>query len=86
VNPSGQYVDAPWDDLEDEGYAVQACSIDGDLGRFNELEHHAPAVDSGRAAVQCEDVSQVWAYRGTAEQIESVVHSLLTPDPSMVRP
>jgi hypothetical protein len=84
VNPSGQYVDAPWDDLGDEGYAVQACSIDGDLGRFNEMEYHVPAVESGRVAAECEDISQVWAYRGTAEQIESVVHSLLTPDPLMV--
>jgi hypothetical protein len=81
VNPSGQYVDAPWDDLEDEAYAVQACSIDGDLGRFNELEYHVPAVECARAPAECEDASQVWAYRGTAEQIESVVHGLLTPDP-----
>jgi hypothetical protein len=81
VNPSGRYVDAPWDDLADEGYAVQACSIDSDLGRFNELEYHVPAVESTRLPAACEDISQVWAYRGTAEQIESVVHCLLTPDP-----
>ena len=81
VDPSGHYVNAPWGDLEDEGYAVQACSIDSDLGRFNELEHHAPAVESVRVPAACEDASQVWAYRGTAEQIESVVHGLLTPDP-----
>jgi hypothetical protein len=80
VNPSGHYVDVPWDDLEDEGYAVQACSIDSDLGCFNELECHVPAVESAGLPAACEDTSQVWAYRGTAEQIESVVHSLLTPD------
>jgi hypothetical protein len=81
VNPSGRYVDAPWDDLDDEGYAVQACSIDSDLGRFNELEYHVPAVESAGAPAECEDISQVWAYRGTAEEIEAVVHGLLTPDP-----
>jgi hypothetical protein len=81
VNPSGHYVDTPWDDLKDEGYAIQACSIDSDLGNFNELEYHVPAVESATLPAACEDTSQVWAYRGTAEQIESVVHSLLTPDP-----
>jgi len=81
INPSGHYVDAPWDALDDEGYAVQACSIDSDLGRFNELEYHVPAVESEQDPAECEDTSQVWAYRGTAEQIEAVVHSLLTPEP-----
>jgi hypothetical protein len=81
VNPSGHYVDAPWDAVDDEGYAVQACSVDCDLGRFNELEYHVPAVESAQVPAACEDVSQVWAYRGTAAQIESVVHCLLTPDP-----
>jgi len=81
VNPSGQYVDAPWDDLADEGYAVQACGIDSDLGHFNELEYHVPVVDSVGPSAACEETSQVWAYRGTAEQIQSVLHCLLTPDP-----
>ncbi len=81
VNPSGHYIDTPWDDLQDEGYAVQACSIDSDLGRFNELEYHVPAVESGPLPAACKDTSQVWAYRGTAQQIESIVHRLLTPDP-----
>jgi hypothetical protein len=80
INPSGQYVDVPWDAPDAFGYAVQACNINSPLGQFSELEYHVPAVspDPGRRC--CADVSQVWAFRGRREQIDAVVHALLTPE------
>ena len=34
VDPSGEYVDAPWDDESDLGYAVQCYNDDGKFGDF----------------------------------------------------
>jgi hypothetical protein len=80
INPSGQYVDVPWDAPGVFGYAVQACSINSPLGQFSELEYHVPAVSPDAGRNFCADVSQVWAFRGPREQIDTVVHALLTPD------
>jgi len=80
VNPSGLYVDVPWDDPEDFGYALQACNVNGALGTFSELEYHVPAVGPGTGRTHCEDVAQVWAFRGGREAIQRVVKSLLSPD------
>lgn len=79
VNPSGLYVDVPWDDPDDFGYALQACHVHSGLGTFSELEYHVPAVGPGTGRVGCEDVAQVWAFRGGREAIERVVRSLLSP-------
>jgi hypothetical protein len=79
VDPSGLYVDAPWDDPEDLGYAVQACNVHSGLGSFSELEYHAPAIGPGTGRTSCEDVSQVWAFRGSRAEIDRIVRSLLTP-------
>ena len=38
VNPSGEYVDVPWDDTDDLGYSTQACNVNSALGSFSELE------------------------------------------------
>ena len=80
VNPSGQYVDVPWDRPDAFGYAVQACNIDSPLGQFSELEYHVPAVSPDAGRNFCADASQVWAFRGRREQIDTVVRALLTPD------
>jgi hypothetical protein len=80
-NPSGLYVDVPWDDLNDFGYAIQACNVNGALGSFGELEYHVPAVGPGTGRTHCEDVAQVWAFRGCREAIQSVVKGLLCPEP-----
>ena len=81
VNPSGEYVDVPWRETEDLGYAVQACNIHNrELGSFSELEYHVPAIGSGTGRRSCEDVSQVWAFRGGREEIECVVRTLLTSE------
>ena len=80
VNPSGLYVDVPWDDPDDFGYALQACNVNGALGTFSELEYHVPAVGPGTGCTRCEDVAQVWAFRGHREAIQRVARSLLSPE------
>jgi hypothetical protein len=80
VDPSGEYVDVPWDDPGDLGYAFQACSINSALGAFSELEHHAPA--AGIDGASSDDVSQVWAYRGPADAIRAIAARLLGPLPA----
>jgi len=75
VNPSGEYVDVPWRETEDLGYAVQACNVCSGLGSFSELEYHVPAL--GGSSIRSHDVSQVWAFRGAAERIRGVAAALL---------
>lgn len=70
VNPSGEYIDTPWLDEADRGYAFQACNVNiPRLGQFNELEYHVPTGHT--------DVSQVWAFRGTRTAIRAVAERLL---------
>mgnify|MGYP000855928245 CR=1 FL=1 len=80
VNPSGLYVDVPWTDLEDFGYVIQACNVNGSLGTFSELEYHVPAVGPKTGHTRCEDISQVWAFRGDRVSIDRVARCLLGPD------
>jgi hypothetical protein len=78
VDPSGQYVDAPFDDLRETGYAFQACNVAEDaIGHFAELEHHAPAGRAAPGEVRSRDASQVWAYRGGREAIVEAGRRLL---------
>ena len=77
VNPSGEYVDVPWEKTEDFGYAVQACNINNELGSFSELEYHVPAIGRATGSRRAEDISQVWAFRGPQPQIQEVMRSLL---------
>ncbi len=82
INPSGEYVDAPWDDTEHLGFAVQACCINSGLGSFSELEYHVPAVGNRTGRSRCEDESQVWAYRGDETLITRIRRALLGDDRS----
>jgi hypothetical protein len=50
---------------------------EANLGRFNEIEHHVPAVHAPGAATT--DISQVWAYHGPRTAIERIMRLLLTP-------
>ena len=77
VNPSGEYVDVPWEHPEDFGYAVQACNINNELGSFSELEYHVPAIGRGTGNRRAEDVSQVWAFRGPQPKVQEVMRNLL---------
>ncbi|RIK79841.1 MAG: hypothetical protein DCC67_10000 [Planctomycetota bacterium] len=78
VDASGPYVDVPLHRPDAEGHAFQACNIDADyLGRFAELEYHAPAIGGKGAPRYGDDVSQVWAYRGSREAIAQAAMELL---------
>lgn len=78
VNPSGKYVDAPWTEFTDAGYCVQACNVtDTEAGRFTELEYHVPAIGGDTGLTRCEDIAQIWAYRGTRAQIRVIAEKLL---------
>ncbi len=79
VNPLGEYVDVPWDDLGDLGYAAQACCVSAALGEFNEIEHHSPAVDATIRGARSEDTSQVWAFRGSKADIQELTAHLVGP-------
>lgn len=81
VNPSGEYVDVPWTQTEDLGYAVQACNVVHDeLGSFSELEYHIPAIGEGTGRTRCDDGSQIWAFRGPTERVRAVARMLLSPE------
>ncbi len=77
VNPSGEYVDALWNNPSDNGYAFQACSVNTATASFNELEYHVPAVETSRGRNHYMDRSQAWAFRGKLESIAEASMILL---------
>lgn len=79
VNPSGDYVDVWHTKPDDMGYAVQACNINSKWGSFSELEYHAPAIGGTSGLNRYEDISQVWAFCGTAPQISKMAQLLISP-------
>lgn len=72
VNPSGEYVDVPWNDANNCGFSTQACNVNSSLGHFSELEYHIPAVGHGTGRTRCDDETQVWAFRGSKTEISRV--------------
>ncbi|MFA6239925.1 MAG: DUF6786 family protein, partial [Candidatus Hydrogenedentales bacterium] len=80
VNPSGEYVDAPWKDPEDLGYSTQACNVNSALGAFSELEYHIPAIGGKTGEIRCNDAAQVWAFRGPSERIIAIARVLLSAE------
>jgi hypothetical protein len=76
VNPSGQYVDVPWNDSHYLGFSTQACNVNSGLGQFSELEYHIPAIGRGTGRVVCHDEAQVWAFRGSQAQVSRVCRLL----------
>ncbi|MBI4550842.1 MAG: hypothetical protein HY710_01095 [Candidatus Latescibacteria bacterium] len=77
VNPSGEYVDVPWEATDDLGYAFQSYSDDGKMGDFGELEYHAPAIGGETGLTAYVDRSQVWAFRGARTHIHTIAECLL---------
>lgn len=77
VNPGGEYIDTPWLQTDDYGYSVQACNVDSKWGSFSELEYHVPAIGDAAGATTSEDVSQVWAFRGSAAALDKISELLL---------
>jgi hypothetical protein len=80
VNPSGEYVDVPWDDPTDLGYSTQACNVNSGLGQFSELEYHIPAIGGSTGRTRCEDTAQVWAFRGPEQSILNITRRLVAGD------
>ncbi len=80
VNPSGEYIDVPWVDPDDLGYATQACNVHGALGSLSELEYHTSAIGKNTGWTACHDVSEVWAFRGPADAVQLMARSLLSPE------
>ena len=82
VNPAAEYIDVPWSsagELGKRGSAFQACNVNNELGRFSELEYHAPAIGRGTGRSVYEDESQIWAFRGPSELVRTIGQSLLSP-------
>jgi hypothetical protein len=77
VNPSGDYVDVPWDDPSDLGYSTQACNVNSGLGQFSELEYHIPAIGGNTGRIRCDDATQVWAFRGPEQSILNITRCLV---------
>lgn len=80
VNPSGEYVDVPWDDPDDLGYSTQACNVNSGLGQFSELEYHIPAIGGNTGRLRCDDAAQVWAFRGPEQSILNITRRLVAGD------
>lgn len=77
VNPSGEYVDTPWLDSEDRGYALE-CYNDGGLnGAYGELEYHTEAISGSSGATSCIDHAQLWGFRGKKNDIIEIAVLLL---------
>lgn len=77
VNPSGAYIDAPFDSPQDMGDCFQACNVHGEMGTFSEMEYHVPAIGGDDEKKSCADMSQIWAYTGNFEQIAYTSKTLL---------
>ncbi|MHB1001617.1 MAG: DUF6786 family protein [Armatimonadota bacterium] len=80
VNPSGEYIDMPWNQPAAPEYVFQACNVNNEMGQFDELEYHAPAIGGKSGIISCEDKSQLWAFRGSRGQIIEIAGMLLSPD------
>lgn len=80
VNPSGEYVDVPWTEETNLGFAGQACNANSALGSFSELEYHVSAIGKDTGSVRSDDVSQIWAFRGAPGKIQAIARSLLSSE------
>ena len=80
VNPSAEYVDVPWSEPKNFGFAFQACNVNSHLGQFSELEYHIPAIGANTGKSLSEDESQLWAFRGPEPAVKSVAQHLLSTE------
>jgi hypothetical protein len=78
VNPSGEYADIPWIETDDRGYSTQACSVNSKWGMFSEMEYHVPGIGGNTGLSYTEDRSQLWAFRGSREDIMKIARTLLS--------
>jgi hypothetical protein len=80
VNPSGEYVDVPWTETKNFGFAFQACNVNSQLGAFSELEYHVPAIGAPDGSSRSDDQSQLWAFRGPEAAVKSIARRLLSSE------
>jgi hypothetical protein len=80
VEPSGDYVDTPWMEPENFGFAFHACNVNSNLGAFSELEYHVPAIGAKSGKTYSEDHSEIWAFRGSESSIKSIARHLLSAE------
>ena len=80
VDPSGEYVDVPWTEPDNFGFAFQACNVNSGLGKFSELEYHVPAIGSRTGKSLSTDQSQLWAFRGPESAVTSAARHLLSAE------
>jgi hypothetical protein len=78
VNPSGEYADVPWTEPDNRGYSTQACSVNSRWGMFSEMEYHVPAIGGETGLSHIEDHSQLWAFRGSREDIVRIARVLVS--------
>ena len=80
VNPSGDYVDIPWNGPAETGDALQACNVNSGLGQFSELDimfrpsDRRPALFRGRCLASV-------GIPGNREEIDAVTRALVTGSP-----
>ena len=79
VDPTGDYIDKPWDGPNEAGMAVQ-CYNGGDLGAFGELEYHTPAIGGSSGLDSYRDTSQLWAFSGPTNLVRKIAGHLLGDD------
>lgn len=77
IDPQALYIDVPWDNLEDFGYALQCYNDDGKLAHFGELEYHTPAIGDGTGLSSYTDISRLWAFAGEKSSIREIATKLL---------
>jgi hypothetical protein len=65
---------------EDRGYSTQACSVNSRWGEFSEMEYHVPAIGGNTGLRHIKDCSQLWAFRGWREDIETIARALLSTE------
>jgi len=77
VDPSAEYVDTPWADPTDRGYALQCYNDGGVNGAYGELEYHSPAMGKGTGRTECFDRAQLWGFQGPLKDIARIAHAFL---------
>lgn len=80
VQPSEDYVDVPWHEPENFGFAFQACNVNSNLGAFSELEYHVPAIGTRSGNLRSDDHSEIWAFRGSEAGVRAIAESLLSSE------
>ena len=71
------YVDVPWDNLHDLGYALQCYNDDCKLAHFGELEYHTPAIGDTTGLTSYTDSSCLWAFAGEKRRLSEIAGWLL---------